>query len=290
MHAGSGHRRAVTLLTTLTTLAACTAAPQPPADPLPPLSATLEQSRSDEDKRWLAIGVRNGGPGTVHIERLQLDSPSLTLLPPHPVDAEVTPTPRVDLRMPYGEARCAGDTIPEARPSRVIAWVRSPAGAAEARRIELPLPHPNPLLQRLVKLDCGAGIARRAVDVRLAPPFRRGRTGGREAVWATVVVERRAAAGELTLQDLSGSVLFQLKPLKGMPPPLAVLPASRARVEIPVRFLMTNCDAHALTESKKSFVFPYWVKVDGREAIYMTLTVPEEARRALDELIAACDP
>jgi hypothetical protein len=292
----------VALLLTVTVLGGCASGAERPAEPGFRLSATLEQARIDESRGMLSVAMRNDGPATVHVERLQLVTPSLETLPPATVDTTVSPTPRIDLRIPYGEARCAGDTVPEARPAHVIAWVRpagdagregkggaggggdtgDAGGPAAVHEIRLPLPHPNTLLQRLVTLDCGARLVRRAADIGFGPTWRRDGT----TVRGTIVVTRRVEGGTITLHDVAGSVILQLTVPGADERPLAVLPPAERRAELPVRISATRCEAHALAESKKTFVFPFWAAVDGLEPQYLVFDVSPEARALLDKLIA----
>ncbi|MDF5755967.1 hypothetical protein [Spongiactinospora sp. TRM90649] len=247
--------------------------------PVPPLTATLQQARIDEAKHVLSVAVRNPGPEPVHIERIQLVAPPLPVLPPEPVDTLVRTTPRVDLRIPYGTATCEGATaVPVPGPAHALAWIREAGGA---RQIRLPLPHPDPLLTRLVRLDCGASLVRRSVDVRLGERW----TREGDALTGVVVVERKGAAGEVTLQDIAGSVVFGLAPAKADGKPLAILAAGRARVDVPVRFTAPNCSAHTLADAKKPYAFPAWVGITGLEPQYLEFAVTPDLRQRLDLLV-----
>ncbi|MCG5212483.1 hypothetical protein [Streptosporangium sp. KLBMP 9127] len=258
--------------------AACSAEPPSPApSAAPALSVTLEQARIDETKHVLSVAMRNDGPGSVHVERLQLVAPPLRTLPPAPVDTEVKPTPRVDLRLEYGRASCAGDAIPEPGPAHVLAWIREAGGT---RRIRLPLPHPSTLLRRLVRLDCGAEVVLRTAEVRLGTRWRR----EGDALRGTVVIERRAP-GAVTLQDLGGSVIFNLTPVGRRKPPLAVLDPGRTRLVVPVRFKAVHCTPHALAEAKKPYGFTHWTGLADLEPQFIPFEVTPEMRALLDDLV-----
>ncbi|GLW12244.1 hypothetical protein Misp01_73720 [Microtetraspora sp. NBRC 13810] len=279
---------ALTLACAAPGLAACSGGAAPAAvseAPPPGLSATLQQARIDEAKHVLSVAVRNDGP-PVWIERLQLVAPPLEVLPPATVATEVGTTPRVDLRLTYGSARCTGATIPEPGPAHALAWIREGTGT---RRIRLPLPHPDPLLTSLVRLDCAAAVVGRSADIRFGTRWTRERHGDRETLTGTVVV-RRKAPGVITLQDLRGSVIFQLTAPRAEGTPIAVLEPGRDSLEVPVRFVATGCDPHALAESKKTYVFPYWAGAGTLKPQFLTFGVSPELRTALDRLIAdGCD-
>ncbi len=262
-------------------LAACSTAaetaPETSSGPAPTISATLEQARIDETKHMLSIAVRNSGPGSVHVERVQLVAPPLPALPPAPVDTEVKPPLRVDLRIPYGKADCRGDAIPVPGPAHVLAWLREPGGT---RQVRLPLPHPNPLLTRLVRLDCGAALVHRAADVRLGTEWKR----AGDALHGTVTMERRAP-GAVTLHDVGGSVIFDLKPTGRTEPPIAVLEPGRDRLEVPVRLLASHCTPHAMAEAKRPYGFTHWVTLPGLAPQYLLFEVTPAMRALLDELV-----
>lgn len=277
--AGSWRRPAGIIAITLGLLTGCATAPP---HPQPQLSARLEQARIDETKRVLSVAVTNRGP-TVHIERLQLIAPPFPTLPPVPIATDITTTPRVDLRVPYGTARCDGRTIPEPEPAHALVWLRQ---GSTTTQIRLPLPHPNTLLRRLVRLDCGKAVVQNAATIHLGDRWTRVRRGDHQVLRGTIVMRRKRPGPTITLHDIRGSVILQLKPLGADGTPIAVLSPGQTRLDVPVQFAATRCDAHALAESKKTFVFPHWAAVDTLEPQYLEFHPSSALRAHLDALIA----
>ncbi|RBQ20395.1 hypothetical protein DP939_11450 [Spongiactinospora rosea] len=269
---------ALALTCAVTACAGPAAAPEP-APPVPPgLTVSLRQMRVDELKHVLSVAVGNPGPAPVHIERIQLIAPPLATLPPEPVDTRIGTTPRVDLRIPYGAPRCTGDAPPTPGPAHVLAWIEQAGGT---RQVRLPLPHPDPLVTRLVGLECGAQAVRAAADVRLGARWtRRG-----DALAGDVVMRRKTPGVTVTLHDVGGSVIFGLSPAGPAKKPLAVLGPDRDELTVPVRFTAPNCSAHAMADAKKPYTFPFWAGLPGLERRYLEFEVTPDLRRSLDRLL-----
>ncbi|SDR11720.1 hypothetical protein [Thermostaphylospora chromogena] len=277
--------RALTFALVLTLTVGCTAAA--PSAPPHHLTARLEQARIDETRNVLSIAVTNPGPTTPHIHRLQLVAPPLETLAPTTVDTTIPLTPRIDLRVPYGPARCDGRTIPRARPAHAVAWIRHNGTTTPVR---LPLPHPDPLLQRIVTGQCGQAIVSAAADVAFASRWTSTTRDGHPALHGHIRIRRKRPGPTVTLHDIRGSVILQLRP-RVTGTPVATLRPQDDRLRIPVRIIATRCDAHALAESKKTFVLPYWVSIDGGRPHYLEFTVSPALRTRLQSLIArTCRP
>ncbi|PZG51403.1 hypothetical protein C1I98_08685, partial [Spongiactinospora gelatinilytica] len=156
--------------------------------------------------------------------------------------------------------------------------IREPAGT---RQVRLPLPHPDPLVTRLVGLECGAQAVRAAADVRLGARWtRRG-----DALAGEVVMRRRTPGTTVTLHDVGGSVIFGLSPTGAREKPLAVLGPEREELTVPVRFTAPNCSAHSMADAKKPYAFPFWASLPGLERRYLELEVTAELRGSLDRLL-----
>ncbi|KAA9379973.1 hypothetical protein F5972_10155 [Microbispora cellulosiformans] len=260
--------RAWGAITALFTLAACggqaTESPTPP----PGVSVSLNQWRSDEAAHELEVSVRNDGDTPVRFVDVQLVTGSFATLPPTRVDSTLGRTPRTDLRIPYGEARCDPATIPPVRPATVVATVQ--AGEGPARRAEFPVRHPDPLLAGLVKAECGAYLLRRAADVTFGDTWTRaGRT-----LRGVLLVTRRQGAEPVTIDELGATTHYAVRPLSGRSRPVAVLEPGTPRLEIPVEVTPARCDWHAFAEAKKAYLFPVYGTVGTGERRYLIATPP----------------
>ncbi len=240
----------------------------------PRLRVTAEQWRTDEVARNLAVALRNDGDVPVRVSRVELRLPSFTGAGAVPTEA-LLPVGglRVDVPVPYGTGTaCAAAS---SAPSHVVVDAAPEGGPTS--RMTLPLPYPNVLLDRLVRQDCQIARAARSVSVGFAPwrPTRAGWLRG------GLVVTRAAGAGSapVTVADLGGNVLYNVKPVQ-----LGALPAGVRTVTFPLVADVVDCDPHAVAEVKKPYEFPVRL-VLGSENVPTTVTVSAADRLTLDTLL-----
>jgi hypothetical protein len=246
------------------------------------LRVTAEQWRQHEVARQVAIALYNDGPVPVRVSRLELVAPSFDGLAAVAVDALLPPGGlRVDVPISYGIGRCDGvNTTPSAEPSTVLVEA-TPAGG-RARTLTLRLAQPNPMLDKLLRNDCEQARLRRAVATVHFGGWRADAAGLR----GTVVVERGAEDTPVTLQDLTGSIMYSLDPdPAGRPRPLGTLAAGQRRLVVPVTARPGRCDQHALAEIKKPFVFPAWITLGDGERRYTEIAVSDPDRKLLDRML-----
>jgi len=228
----------------------------------PPLSVTVEQYRTDEVARTVKLAVRNTGDTTIEVVDAELVAPSFTPAGQVTTTALVPPGGlRVDIRSGYGRGRCTGppDQL-VSEPASVRLGVRQPN--QDIARVTLPLPYPNELLNRLLRLDCQQEALLRIVTVAFGPL----RPTADGALAGTLVLTRQSGAEPVTVHDVDGSVLISVDPEPAdRPPPLGTLAGGAARLEMPVRVDAERCDGHALGEIKKPYVFPVWLRIGATE-------------------------
>ena len=58
--------------------------------------------------------------------------------------------------------------------------------------------------------------------------------------------------------------------------------------QVGITFSASRCDEHALTESKKTFVFPAWIHLDGGDATKVDLRAEGELRAVLEGFLEQC--
>lgn len=251
------------------------------------LWATLERLRTDELTHTLQIAVRNDGPLPVQVTRAQLVAPSFA--DTTPVDVETTiPVGghRIDIQVPYGVPRCAADTdfadadpIQASTPSQ--AKLRTITQDGRQREVTLDLPHPNELLDRLLRLECRQQRLAQVGSVRFGTWVRQ----ADGTLRVPLLVERTGSPEPLTVYDVRGSVLYLVMPDPAdRPRPLATLPAGQTRMGLPLIVDANRCTGHALGEAKKPFVFPVWLSIDGGENIYTTIPISAQDERELRAL------
>ncbi|MPZ87856.1 MAG: hypothetical protein GEU81_07230 [Nitriliruptorales bacterium] len=94
----------------------------------------------------------------------------------------------------------------------------------------------------------------------------------------------------MTVVDVGGTVIFTIRTVSELPKPLLRLDPATESAEIPVEISASRCDAHALTESKKSFVFPMWVSLGEAPEQYLEIEPEGDSRRLLEQLLDECRP
>jgi hypothetical protein len=271
----------------LTAVTACGAEASPPEGPPAGVSVSLAQWRSGEVSRELVVAVRNTGTVPVFFSELRLVTESFAPLPARRVDTSLGRTPRTDLKIPYGEARCAGDRIPQVRPAEVVALLR--VGEEPLRTVRFPVPHPDPLLARLVAADCGAFVLRRSAEVRFADSWTEEKTGKDRVLRGTLTVARVRGSEPITIDRLEGTTHYNLRPSSGRQRPVAVLEGGAERLEIPVEVTPLRCDAHAFADAKKAHLFGVAGAVGSGEPHHLTVALPKDLQvRFLEYALRAC--
>ncbi|MGH3519279.1 MAG: hypothetical protein ACRDQ7_18050 [Haloechinothrix sp.] len=248
-------------------LAACGQDNAPPEG----VSVSLQQWRSDETAHALQVAVRNESATPVHFADVQLITDSFEVLPPETIGSTLASTPRTDLRIPYGRARCTPDRVPEMRPATVVAHLR--VGDGDLREVRFDLPHPEPLLSKLLVAECGAFLITQVADFGFGAEWVR----AGDALRGTVRVSRRGGGERVTVHELGDTTNYTLRPLRAGEP-VAVLSGGADRLDIPVQVRAARCDPHAFAEAKKGFVFPVWASVGAGETRHLTFTPPQATR------------
>jgi hypothetical protein len=278
--------------------------PAPPsAAEAPTLVVDVEKPRYLVAERMVEVIVVNEGASPVRVEQIQLFGSVFEPRPPIPKDTLLQPEERKDLKVSYGRVRC-GRQAPSWPEPFVRLRVRASDGSQT--RARLALPSPSPTLQRLHDTECGLLALREAVQVSYGPAWRRAGRQHRDAK-GTLVLRRRASREPITLTGVGGNVIFTVTPLEPNPDdspqrpqrgpqrsgrgpqrPLATLRPGDHRITVPVTIEASRCDAHAVADSKKTFLLPLWLRVGAAEEQYLEVEVTGRGRRLLTDVISDC--
>ncbi|MEU6710919.1 hypothetical protein ABZ897_05505 [Nonomuraea sp. NPDC046802] len=261
-------KRITLCLVTTVLLAGCGASepPAPPStDPPAGVSVSLAQWRSDEPAHALQVAVRNITDTPVYFSDVQLVTPSFKTLPPQEADAVIKRTERTDLRITYGAANCSPTGLPEVRPATVVANLGP--GPGQLRKVVFTVPHPDPLLARLLRDECSEFLIKQAAGIEFGPRWEQ--VG--KAMKGELVVTRRGA-GTVSLNDMDGTTHYIVTPERR---PLGVLEAGRQRLEVPITLTPGRCDPHAFAEAKKAFLFPVRAAIDGGQERVVIVVPPK---------------
>ncbi|MFD0517163.1 hypothetical protein [Paractinoplanes durhamensis] len=264
-----------------------TATEQPVKEQPVTMRVALTQSRVDEVRRTVAIAMNNDGPAPITVEQAELQAPSFTGVGPIRVDA---PLPagglRVDVPVAFGTGICAGDELaPRSAASHVAMRVRTADG--RVHDVRLALPEHDPILDKLLGLDCRQDYLDRQATFSFGPWTQR--PGGRVA--GSVVIKRVGFTGTITLREFAGSILLQVLPAPlgaRTPKPYAVLRPGTDELTIPIVVDADRCTPHVLAEIKKPYVFPTYVSLDGGEVLYTELRISDADRAAFKPVVDAC--
>ena len=251
-------------------LSACGGGDDPSSAAATPLRATLEQSRAAQVRGLVNVVLSSESDRVVRISTLRLDDARFAEVEPTSRRVEVAADEaRLLVPVAIGAARC--DEATEA-----------PAIELDGgRRVDIDRDGAA-LLDRLVEDACDreaiadvAHIDFDREDASAASPV---------LVDVTLRIERRADGGAVTVDAVGSNVIFAVTSSE-LP---ATLAPSEQVMDVTVRFSAERCEPHALAESKKTFLFPVWVALDGGEPQFVELEVLGAARRALDDALDAC--
>jgi hypothetical protein len=230
----------------------------PPATDVGLTGGSVTQWRSGIAQRELSVRVRATAP--LHIRAVALRPAGFEVLDPTPDDVRLDAGNSVDLKVPYGAARCDADP---AVASDALVDVEQDG---RVRRVRLPLQDTHGLLTGLHATECTERSLRRQVEFSL--------TGGWSptpdglVLRTTLTLRRLEGRAEVVVTELGGNVLFALR--AGPPDgPVAVLAPRAQELTVPFEIETVRCDPHALAESKRSTAFPLFVTVDGSDPVQL---------------------
>ena len=188
------------------------------------LSAIVLQYREDEVRHVLSIKVRNAGPEPVRVVDLRLQWEGLEVVGPAPQDHLVGVGQALDLRTPYGDARCADDFSldpPSTSSAFGEATIELSDGSTEL--VAIPIDDVEEQLVRLFRVDCRRQFIESVVTLELRGPWERIDPDGVATLRGALAVERRAGDRTITISDVDGSVLLDVRPAVPTSGPLLVL-------------------------------------------------------------------
>ena len=110
------------------------------------------------------------------------------------------------------------------------------------------------------------------------------------ALTTTITLTRRTGDEPITLTQARGSVLFVIKPGESLEPgvPMAVMASGVATASAPISITVGRCEAHAVADAKKPYLFAAWISVGDMEPAFVTMTPDGEIKAALEVLLQEC--
>lgn len=139
-------------------------------------------------------------------------------------------------------------------------------------------------LHRIWQAECNRVLFVRTATIQLSEDWRPTSKGDEPAIRGALVLTRRTGADPVVVEQVRGSVLFDLS-LEGV----AELPAGVRRAELPLVVDPGRCDEHARSGSTQTFLWTVWLRVaDGDQlALHLTPSTAQQVR-LLEFLDDAC--
>jgi hypothetical protein len=247
------------------------------------LTATVQRSTLFETRRSLRLTVRSDREEDRVIRAVQLESPLFEPVEPGDRDTRVPPAGRrVVMALPFGTARCdrrsgSGDTGQE--DTAVL------LADADGQAVRVPIEQrPSDLLGELHGTECAAAAVLADVDLRLGDTWR---SSGPRTLEGELVVSQRRDGAVAAVQSVEGNVIFTVSRDDAAPLALAVS-NEHPSATTPITITASRCDAHALTEYKRTFIFTASIQVDSNEPVRVDIEAEGAARRALEDLLTSC--
>lgn len=232
----------------------------------PPLSVSIERSRLYGVSRQFYLTFRSTGGAEVQVTSAQLRSELFA--PTEPSERSLLVASSGDpiaIPIDYGAASCRDS------PSSEL-FVRVDV---DGRSSDVSLGKAAPDILREQPSECAGNEVRRQVDVRFGSDWKRVGAG---RVSGTLTVDRRPGA-EAVLEGVETSVVFTAEVLSPLP----------ATDDVDIEVTAARCDAHALTESKKTFTFFLTFTNGGGDPVVVELPVEDgPVHEALDAAIEEC--
>ncbi|MBA3524222.1 MAG: hypothetical protein H0T85_06665 [Geodermatophilaceae bacterium] len=248
------------------------------------MTALAYRTRVDE-----AVGGRfqtkltNTGTESFTVVSTGLDSAGFAPLPQSERSTMFRPGARIDLPTPYGEVRCRSDQ--PAEPAYAVVDVVRPDGSRQ--RLRVPMPSDYGVLTRIHEQGCVARQLAEDVTVELSQLATTG-DGAQQVVRGVLRLTRGETPAEIAVTEVRGSVLYELAPRAGTTLPQALVPGETT-LDIPLEVSPASCEAHIIAETKKPFVFPVFLALDGGEPVFSLIPVSDAQRELLyDSLIVTC--
>lgn len=139
-------------------------------------------------------------------------------------------------------------------------------------------------LNRIWSAECNRVRFARAASIQLSDDWRPTTRGRETALRGALVLTRRTGGEPVVIDEVRGSVLFDLS-LAGV----AELPPRVRRAELPLVVDPGRCDEHARAGSTQTFLWTVWLHVGNGDQLTLHLTPTKDQQvRLLEFLDDAC--
>ena len=241
--------------------------------PLGVLVAVPTQNREDPAKNQFQVQIHNGTRDRYDLDGVQFEWAGFAT-PMTERDSVFVGGPVVDYPVPFPGATCVGDgtraTMPTLDDAKVVLLLDS------GETVDVPVVDKWHLARKLYEEDC----EKQMIDAQVAIEWvdlHEGEFEGRPVTVGELRLSRRAGEGEYTILSVSNTVPFVFDAIDSDPSePVVTLAAGAAEASVPIQFIESRCDPHALAEIKQPTKFIAQVQL-GDGSVHPYIIYPERA-------------
>lgn len=243
---------ATTTSATDTSAAATTTTEAPVPIPVGQLVAVPQQNREDPAKQQFQVQVVNGTQDRFTVTSVQFVWQGFTS-PVTTRDSIVVRGQVIDFPVPFPGATCTGDGTLDTMPTLDDAVVL--LGIDDGSVREVPVVDRWHLARRLYLEDCQRQFIDRMVTIEWVglheEPYE-----GRPVTVGELRLTRGASTDEISIASVSGTIPYGFEAIDSDPGEIVItLGAADRQASVPVRFVESRCDPHALAEVKQPHKF-----------------------------------
>ena len=248
------------------------------------LIAVPTQNREDPAKNQFQVQIHNGTRERFDLAGVQFRWAGYET-PMTERDSIIVGGQIIDFPVPFPGATCVGDgligTMPSVDDARVVLLLDDGA------EVEVPVIDQWHLARKLYLEDCEKQMIESQVTIEWVD-LHEEEFEGRPVTAGSLRLTRRAGVGEFVVLSVSNTIPYEFAAVDtAVDEPVAVLAADADEVSVPVRFLESRCDPHALAEVKQPTKFISQVQLgDGSTHPYIIYPEREcwvEMRLTADE-------
>ena len=236
------------------------------------LVAVPTQNREDPAKNQFQVQIHNGTRERYDLAGVQFRWAGYTT-PMTERDSIIVGGQIIDFPVPFPGATCVGDgldrhhALGRRRPRRAAARRRQRGRGAGDRPVA---PRPQAVPRGLREAD-----DRVARDDRVGRPPRGASSRAGPVTAGELRLTRRAGTGEITILSVSNTIPYEFAAVDtAVGEPVAVLADGADEVSVPVRFIESRCDPHALAEIKQPTKFVAQVQLGDGSRSTPTSSIP----------------
>ncbi len=237
--------------------------------------AVVTFPRTLQADRMVEAQVVTAGPGDAVVTSARLESPLFADSPPRDSGPRLFPDWANRVRVPLGKAVCPAPV----GSSTVALTIR-----LDGREVTETLSIDDSVLRKINADEC----AQQAVLDVATPSFGPVESQSDSEMRTSIVLTRGNShtTSPVTLTSMTGNIVFIVTLAAGAD---ATLEPGQVSTAVPAVVTVGRCDPHVFAESKKTFVFPVRLAIDGAEPAYVEIQPDPASRAALQALFNTCE-